>query len=237
MPRVIGKFGHPTSNIYEPTFILTEKGGMESGGLEAFVRAQILPAYPNISREWTFDSEGDVLTGPFFLQLDAGPDRLTDCSLAFRTEMWELGLILFPGLPNGTAGNQVCDDLFGPYKCACTMLAEDIVGERLTANAIDSDVSVKLDFCDLGRIINGRVDDPIEKRAFLTAFTPEKIISSVQKLGLNPIDLKVALAHPKVRDDSNTGSRIDAVTDLRRGNCTTLAAAAKIGLNTRRRSQ
>ena len=57
--------------------------------------------------DWSFYDAGDVLKGPVFLQLDAGPDRLTDCSLSFRQRMWERGLILFPGLPNGTSGNQV----------------------------------------------------------------------------------------------------------------------------------
>ena len=105
-PRVLGKWGNPHRIIMEPSFILTEKGGMQSGGLEQWIEQQIIPAYPNLAFNWRFDEAGNVLEGPVFLQLDAGPDRLTDSSLPFRQRMWEKGLILFPGLPNGTAGNQ-----------------------------------------------------------------------------------------------------------------------------------
>ena len=57
-----------------------------------------------------------VKSGPCFFQFDAGPDRYTECSLASRVEAWQRGLILFPGLPNGTSKNQIMDDLFGTYK-------------------------------------------------------------------------------------------------------------------------
>ena len=214
VPRVIGKFGCAEEQTWEPTFIMTEKGGMESGGLEQFMAANVLPKFPNISKTWEFDDEGNVVRGPVFFQLDAGPDRLTEASLPFRTAAWERGLILFPGLPNGTSANQVCDDLFGPYKTGCDQQADDIVAERLAA-ASTSTTSAKLDFCDLGRIMNGRDGDPISARPFERAFTREKILRSVERLGLNPIDLGKALAHKKVRDDSETGTRSDAINSVR----------------------
>ena len=109
--------------------------------------------------------DGNVLAGPVFLQLDAGPDRTTDCSVEFRQSMWDRGLILFPGLPNGTAANQVMDDLFGTYKTGCEERAQDIaVSERIDEHELDPSVKVQLDFCELGRIIDGRPTDTSNQR-------------------------------------------------------------------------
>ena len=46
----------------------------------------------------------------------------------------------------------------------------------------DPTVKLKLDFCDLGRIINGVHGYPVEKRPFARAFTPEKIVAGAAKL-------------------------------------------------------
>jgi hypothetical protein len=231
VPRVKGKWGNPGEIIMEPSFILNEKGGMQGNGLQQWVEQQIVPAYPNMAYEWKFDEAGSVLEGPVFMQLDAGPDRLTDCSLEWRQDMWDQGLILFPGLPNGTSGNQLCDDLFGVYKTGCDTVAEDIVSERVAAADLDPTVQVKLDFCDLGRIINGKPDNPEEKRPFCNAFTPEKILSSVKKLGLNPINLEQAISHRRVRDDSKGGTRTDAISKVRSRQETDLGAVQALGLN------
>lgn len=139
---------------------------MTGGGLQEFVEHQLLKAYPNLHPEWVYGEDGRVLKGPLFFQLDAGPDRYTDCSLQWRAQMWEKCLILFPGLPNGTAANQVCDDLFGPYKTACSQVIDDLVSDRVIANQADHTKKVGLDFCDLGHIINGNAADPSEKRPF-----------------------------------------------------------------------
>ena len=131
VPRVLGRFGLPPheqqQRVLEPSFILTEKGGMETGGLEAFIRQQILPAYPNISPTWDIAEDGTVRSGPLFLQLDAGPDRLSECSVPFRQEMWDMGLTLFPGIPNGTDANQVMDELYGVYKTGSYAVTDDLV--------------------------------------------------------------------------------------------------------------
>ena len=211
VPRARGKFGHLETTTFEPTFVMNENGGMQSGGLEQFVRANLLQCYPNVTKEWVFGENGELVSGPLFMQLDAGPDRYTDSSLGFRSEMLERGVVFFPGLPNGTAANQVMDDLFGPYKKGNQENIDDMVSERIVAKLTDPQVKVSLDFCDLGRTINGRHDDPIEKRPFSFAFTPAKILASTARLGLSPISLKKAVAHPRVRDDSSEGTHIDAV--------------------------
>ena len=232
VPRVKGKFGHPEIETHEPSFVLNEKGGMQGGGLEAFVEINFLKAYPNIEREWRFDSNGRVLAGPVFMQLDAGPDRYTDSSLQFRSRMWDKGLVFSPGIPNGTAANQLMDDLFGCYKTTSQQIIDNILSERMAAAALDPTGSkVTIDFCDLGRVINGRPEDPIELRPFARAFTPEKIRKAAQKLGLVPVDLRTALAHPRVRDDNQDGARTEAISTLQQGTTTTLNDISALGFN------
>ena len=231
VPRVCGKFGHKTSQIFEPSFVLNEKGGMVGGGLEQFVNCQILPAYPNLGPQWKYDKDGELLEGPVFMQLDAGPDRYTECSLAWRAEMWERGLVFFPGLPNGTAANQVLDDLFGPYKTGCDQVMDDLVSERIIASHTDPSLKIMLDFCDLGRVIDGRPEDPVELRPFAKSFTPAKILASTARLGLSPINLRTALNHPRVRDDSKDGSRTAEHVELRQSNEATLRNLEALGVN------
>ena len=232
VPRVLGKFGHSTRKVFEPTFVLNEKGGMQAGGLEMFVRQNLLVCYPNTAREWTFDDTGCVKSGPLFMQLDAGPDRYTETSLSFRSEMWDKGLVLFPGLPNGTSANQVMDDLFGPYKGKSQQVIEDICSERILAKANDpSAPQLKLDFCDLGRSIDGRPLDPIDKRPFSSSFTPAKVKASTKRLGLAPIDLRTALAHPRVRDNSLDGARMEQVERVITNTSRNLDTLRTLGFN------
>ena len=142
VPRVRGYFGHDTEQIFEPSFVMNEKGGMVGGGFEQFLDMQIFPAYPNMAPEWKFgegaDGERIVISGPVFGQFDAGPDRYTEISLTNRVETYQRGLICFPGLPNGTAGNQVADDLFGVYKAAVNAVMDNIVGEKIVAKQLIS---------------------------------------------------------------------------------------------------
>ena len=231
LPRVYGRFGMSSKTILEPSCIMNEKGGMASGGLEQFYEHQWLKAYPNTTKDWLLDDDGNVKSGPTFMQLDAGPDRYTECSLQWRAKQWETGHVLFPGLPNGTAANQVCDELFGPYKTACQEQIDDIISEQIAARSLDPSLKVGLDFCQLGRIINGNHGDPVEKRPFAKAFTPSKILTAVAKLGLSPINLRKALDHPRVRDDSAEGSRIDARTSLAARNEASLSAISALGFN------
>ena len=234
IPRVQGAFGlAPGSQpkIFEPSYVLNEKGGMSGGGLQEFVEMQIQPAYPTMAREWQFDDAGFCASGPVFAQLDAGPDRYTECSLTWRAKMWDAGLCLFPGLPNGTACNQVCDDLFGTYKAACDDQIDNILSERILENKKDPMVKVKIDFCDLGRVINGVDGDPVEKRPFMHAFAPSKIVNSVANLGLNPVDLRKALAHKRVRDDSMDGARATEVTAVHAAHVQSRQELANLGFN------
>ena len=92
-------------------------------------------------------------------------------------------------------------------------------------------LQVKLDFSDLGRSISGRPEDPIEMRPFEFAFSRAKIISSVAKLGLNPVHLKTALLHKRVRDDTGDGARGQLEASIRTRHTQTLQDLGVDGLN------
>ena len=187
--------------------------------------------------------------------------------LAALIKSFERGFIMFPGLCNGTAANQVADDLFGTYKTSSNAVMDNIVAEKIVANQADPSVKVatrprphcthvwkatdqpvpspcttnrpptlclqiKLDFCDLGRSIAGRPEDPLQLRPFEFAFSPEKIRNSVAKLGMNPVSLKTALQHKRVRDDSSDGDRAKAEENIRARHAQRLESLKQLGLQT-----
>ena len=79
-------------------------------------------------------------------------------------------------------------------------------------------------------MINGRPEDPVERRPFEHAFTPAKIVRSCAKLGLSPVNLKLALSHKRVRDDSGDGSRGVAELAIRDRHKSTLENLAEAGV-------
>ena len=139
LPHPKGMYGFEEESILTPSFSVTPKGGTVGGSLEDFCSQQLYKAYPNMAPEWEIDydvppgCEPVVVKGPVFHQLDGGPDRLGSASLNFRIASKSKGLILFPGLQNGTAANQVMDDLFGPFQLAMDEVMDEIVTERQLA--------------------------------------------------------------------------------------------------------
>ena len=125
----------------------------------------------------------------------------------------------------------MCDDLFGVYKSDCNDRIDEILSERILESKHDPLIKVKIDFSDLGRVINGKHDDPIDKRPFAKAFTSAKIIKSVERLGLNPIDLGKALSHRRVRDDSADGTRAAEVTAVQQSAAQSQLDVAALGFN------
>ena len=199
--------------------------------LTQFVETQIYSAYPNISPTWEFEEhmtddgpELRVVKGPVFMQVDSGPDRVNESNREFRIEASQRGLIIFPGLPNGTAGNQLMDGVFGTFKMESDSESEKIVLERMKAAEEDFSVQVKLSNDDLPRIM---------KHAFSHAFGPQAIVSKVKELGLCPVDCKVACQHPRVRDDTNEGERGQLISSIQTRHAASLATLAKQGLNSK----
>ena len=284
LPHPKGFFGFEEETTLVPSFSVTPKGGTVGGSLEDFATQQLYKAYPNISPEWEIDynvpagCEPIVVKGPVFHQLDGGPDRLGQASLKFRIAAKAKGLCLFPGLQNGTAANQVMDDLFGPFQLAMDEVMDDIVTERQVAAveaeetaaaaapaaalppkkrrkqaqlAAEDDAVEALDYStgevatakagkvvvslsnnDLPRVMNGRPGDPIKKRAFSRHFTKSKIVASVKKLGLYPIDAEQACSHPKVRDDTKRDGKVCPTEELQKQMTSNLTELGKLGVKT-----
>jgi hypothetical protein len=63
---------------------------------------------------------------------------------------------------------------------------------------------VQLTNLDLGRIVNGRVTDPVEECAFEHSFTPERIEAAFRKIGAVPLT-RAGLEHKKVRHEVAAG--------------------------------
>ena len=105
-------------------------------------------------------------------------DRINDSNRDFRIEASRRGLIIFPGLPNGTAANQLMDGVFGPFKMESDLEADRIVAERMAAAEEDHSVQVKLSNDDLPRIM---------RHAFSHAFGQRAIKSKLAQLGLCPV--------------------------------------------------
>ena len=172
------------------------------------------------------------------MQVDSGPDRVNESNLAFRIDASRRGLIIFPGLPNGTAANQLMDGVFGPFKEKCDLVCDNIVMERILAQENDSTLSVNLSNDDLPRMINGRSVEELEKlgldpasevRPFTQSFGPKAITSCLAKLGLCPVDFERACKHPRVRDDTSQGTRGQLVTSIETRHAARLAELAKVG--------
>ena len=178
LPSTRGFFGFNELTTVSPSVAVTPKGGTVQGTLQQFVETQIYTAYPNISPDWELEDDLRVVKGPVFMQVDSGPDRINDSNRDFRIEASRRGLIIFPGLPNGTAANQLMDGVFGPFKMESDLEADRIVAERMAAAEEDHSVQVKLSNDDLPRIM---------RHAFSHAFGQRAIKSKLAQLGLCPV--------------------------------------------------
>ena len=57
---------------------------------------------------------------------------------------------------------------------------------------------------DLGRIVNGKEGDPLDKRPFEYAFSKSKVLGAWEKVGAVPLT-RQGLKHPKVRHEAVEG--------------------------------
>ena len=91
-------------------------------------------------------------------------------------------------------------------------------------------------------MINGRSLEELEKleldpadevRPFTHSFGPQAICKVTANLGLCPVDFERACKHPRVRDDSDEGSRGRMIVSIETRHATALAKLAKAGLNSK----
>ena len=118
--------------------------------------------------------------------------------------MKDLGLHLGIGCPNATSVGQVMDELFQTFKGYCRTSTQDLfkiyiynrmikIRERNSQeNRLDNEKIpsvVALDQEDLSVIVNGRPNDPIDKRPFNRCFTSLKINKFWSNIGLSPFNM------------------------------------------------
>jgi hypothetical protein len=210
LPKVEGRFGCPTRVDSESYYAVRSRGSMDDSLLNDYIEQVIVPLYPNMSKTTVFDPvSGKLNQGPVILKLDAGPGRIVACaeSISKRGELFERGLVIMLGLPNGTSVQQEMDALYGAFKSATYRRGEQVVQLKLRDRGIarrngepKQSAIVNLDFCDLATVVNGKPGDDLCNRPFDCNFSKEKILSSWAKIGFVPFTRR-CLQNPKVRKE------------------------------------
>ena len=118
-----------------------------------------------------YDEEGErdedgclpIISGPVIIKTDYGPSRLVsdEAGLQRREAYYTKGFMPYGSVPNGTAGTQEMDQLYGDLKLGGRRQARLIVAEREKAAAAARKLKLKappinLTNADLARIVNGR---------------------------------------------------------------------------------
>ena len=213
LPRVIWEFADGSTKTFPVSFKVTPKGGMDGASFEEWLEKCVYPLFPDMSPKWEINAAGEIVKGPVVLRIDGGPGRLGPSSTAWRVRASIRGLLIFPGLQNATSVVQEMDDLYGLFQQMCQEIADEIAAERMLKRAREDQAGVpavakrtkvQLTNLDLGRIVNGRRSDPVEKCAFEFAFTPERIEESFRKIGAVPLT-RAGLKHKKVRHEVADG--------------------------------
>ena len=217
LPRVNAQFGCDDVMTWEPVVLITPKGGTAEDALEKILVQALEPLYPDLAPDWVTDENDSRIGGPVVHRLDGGPGRAGPKSLPMRMRAADKGIILFPSGPqNCTAACQEPDQMFDVYKALGNDITDEIVTERIGARAaaeaalrkgnperrIDPKKlpKVELTNADLPRIVNGRPDDPIERRPLSFTFSREKVLNAHAKVGAVPLT-RAALQNPKVRKE------------------------------------
>lgn len=110
---------------------------------------------------------------------------------------------------------------------------DDIVGERIGANAADGQTKVELTPVDLPRVVDGREGDAEETRPFRAAFSEPKVLEAWAKVGAVPAT-HAAMLHPKVRHEAVDGDpAADQLRELQATHTSRLEKLARVGLNSK----
>ena len=134
LPRVYGKYGCDAPRWYSSYLAVRRKGGMDTSLWEMVLEEIILPLHPNTSLKVVrCPVTKKILSGPLIIKTDAGPGRLSTegTSWEFRKRMWDAGVIILLGLPNGTAVNQELDQGYQTYQPAVKASTQRVVSIKL----------------------------------------------------------------------------------------------------------
>jgi hypothetical protein len=144
--------------------------------------------FPGLQNTTASSQEQDGLYGPFQSACSEVSDDIVSERIA------AFGAPRAMGLDDEPRGADEEDDADAEGGEGGLAVLATTAGEKLQR--------VQLTNSDLGRIVNGRPSDPLEKRPFERSFTPEKVLAAWAKCGSVPMT-RAALEHPKVRHEAS----------------------------------
>ena len=196
--KVKGKFGCEEVRPWSVTIGLNEKGGMDDDEFYKLVKTNIIPLYPDMK-----DEPGARVMA----KVDSGPGRLAQRLLTYCRN---LGLYLYPSVPNSTAVSQETDRNYGPFKHYFRVELDNLMTARIDANE-----GTNMPPWMIGLLVFGKNADPISgyyvsTSPFALAFSKEQNLKAWAAVGAAP-PTAACLQDKKVRreigdadDDMNT---------------------------------
>ena len=139
LPQVYGKYGNRNAAWYDSNIVVCRKGGMDTSLGEHTVENLLLPLYPTTQRKVERCPVSDgIMREPVFVRADSGPGRLSKeaDSWEFCRRMWERGVSIIIGLPNGTTVNQDMDQAFTTFQPAVRRSTQCVVSKKLGARVV-----------------------------------------------------------------------------------------------------
>lgn len=162
------------------------------------------------------DQYGRIVSAPVLWIVDMGPGRIAANSIdmpewdKWAQEMYLMGILVMPLLPNSTAVTALMDKLYGPFKAATRVTTQMIYAEKLQQHAAKLkeikatmarenheatkkekkmlQSTPRLMQEDIGRIVFGNLDPETREAApdspFALHFTPEKIRKGAEAVSL-----------------------------------------------------
>ena len=144
-----------------------------------------LTLYPNIHPTFVWEGE-KLIKGPIFIKTDSGSGRQSksEPNMQFHHDIHEMGVYIYPGLPNSASATQEMDDLYETFKGMCDRSAQDVFTwktynrsravKKLVQDQKDGVVKddgkmikpAQFDNYDLPEIINGKPGYAVEKIPF-----------------------------------------------------------------------
>ena len=117
-------------------------------------------------------------TNKVVMLTDGGPGKGEVDTLDYCADN---GPELFPGFPNGTGYNQICDQIFGPLKKYCEHTCDKEHSLRIEAAKLpEAPAPRPLDRNDAGLILAGHDDD--QPGPMLKGFSNGQIFSTMNKV-------------------------------------------------------
>ena len=104
MPHFRGNFGAPEEQAWPITVVMNARVSMDDVEFDEYLSNSLIPLYPGAE---------DVKGKKVIFNLDSGPGRLIMKLLA---QIFLIGFIFYPGVPNTTAVSQETDRNYVPFK-------------------------------------------------------------------------------------------------------------------------